>query len=358
MKKTLKMMKNQFLYTALAVILLTSCFRPKTSKIPSEKDMKAYLMVYFKDSDHSIHMALSPDSYSFTDVNNGNPVILGDTIAIQKGIRDPHIMRGPDNMFYMALTDLHVYGQKAGYRKEQWERDVKDYGWGNNRSLVLMKSPDLIHWSHTTLRVDTAFPELTNIGCAWAPELIFDQDKGKIMMYFTMRFGNDKAKVYYTYMNKEFTQMETLPKPIFEYPNNVEYIDSDITKIGNKYHMFFVLHDGSAHIEQAVSDSINKGYQLIPGRSDGEKVGCEAPTVFKRIGENKWVLIYDVYRVNPHNFGFSETSDFKSFTYLGHFNEGVMKAVNFSIPKHPTVIQITKAEAEKLASKWNLKMKF
>ena len=70
------------------------------------------------------------------------------------------------------------------------------------------------------------------------------------------------------------------------------------------------------------------------------------------------MLIYDIYRINPHNFGFSETSDFVNFKYLGHFNEGVMKATNFSVPKHPSVIQITKKEAQKLAKKWNCDIKF
>ena len=122
--------------------------------------------------------------------------------------------------------------------------------------------------------------------------------------------------------------------------------------------MFICSHNGGAHVEQAISDSINTGYKLNPKRCDGEKSGCEAPTVYKRIGQNKWVLIYDIYSIKPHNFGFSETSDFENFTYLGHFNEGVMKTTNFSIPKHPAVIQITKKEAERLAAKWNLKMEF
>ena len=69
----------------------------KTSHtIPSEKDMGAYLMVYFTDPTHSLFMAVSRDGYSFTAVNNGQPVIAGDTIAEQRGIRDPHIYRGPD----------------------------------------------------------------------------------------------------------------------------------------------------------------------------------------------------------------------------------------------------------------------
>ncbi|QJD98068.1 glycoside hydrolase family 43 protein [Mucilaginibacter robiniae] len=178
------------------------------------------------------------------------------------------------------------------------------------------------------------------------------------MLYFTMRFGSGKEKVYYTYMNKDFTSMETLPKSLFEYPNGVPYIDADITKVGNQYHMFYCSHDGTAGIKQAISDSVNTGYKYDAKWYDPEKGGCEAPTIYKRIGQNKWVLIYDIYSIRPNNFGFSETSDFINFTNLGHFNEGIMKATNFSIPKHPAVIQLTRKEAQKLAINWHLDMKF
>ncbi|HJV77933.1 MAG TPA: hypothetical protein VJ602_06075 [Paludibacter sp.] len=140
---------------ALTVTLLAGALQGKNlSKTPQEKDMKAYLMVYFRDETHSLYMALSADGYSFTDVNGGKPVIAGDTISLQKGIRDPHIYRGPDGMFYLAMTDLHLFAQKAGYRDTEWERDRQEFGWGNNRSMVLMKSKDLINWSRTILRVD------------------------------------------------------------------------------------------------------------------------------------------------------------------------------------------------------------
>lgn len=330
----------------------------KERKVVTEKDMAAYLMVYFKDDTHGLYMALSKDGYSFTDVNNAKPIIAGDTIAEQKGIRDPYIYRGPDGMFYLALTDLHIYGQKAGYRNTEWEREGKQYGWGNNRGIVLMKSPDLINWSHKVLRIDQSFPELVNIGCAWAPEMIYDEVKKKTMIYFSMRFGVGKEKVYYSYLSDDFTKLETIPKPIFEYPNGVAYIDADITKVGNKYHMLYASHDGTSGVKQAVSDSVNTGYVYDPKWYDPEKVGCEAPTVYKRIGESKWVMIYDIYRINPHNFGFSETTDFVNFTNLGRFNEGVMKSTNFSVPKHPAVIQVTRKEAQVLAKKWGLDMKF
>ena len=154
--------------------------------------------------------------------------------------------------------------------------------------------------------------------------------------------------------HKNFSKIETLPKPIFEYPKPIAYIDADITKIGNKYHMFYASHDGTSGVKQAVSDSLTSGYLYDSTWYDPEPVGCEAPTIYKRIGEDKWVLIYDIYRINPHNFGFSETTDFVHFKNLGHFNEGVMKSTNFSIPKHPAVIHLTKKEAKSLAAYWGM----
>ena len=350
-------MKKIFLFLFIQLLFIPQVTFAK--KAPKEKDMKAYLMVYFKDATHSLYMALSKDGYTFTDVNNGEPIIAGDTIAEQKGIRDPHIFRAPNGMFYMALTDLHIFAQRAGYRDTEWQRDGGKYGWGNNRALVLMKSKDLINWSHTSYRVDKAFPELWDIGCAWAPEITFDDKAKKVMLYYSMRFGKGVNKIYYAYMNDDFTAMETKPELLFQYPDTTKsYIDGDITRVGDKYHLFYVSHDGTAGIKQAVSDRINGSYEYDPTWYDPEKGGCEAPNVWKRIGEDKWVLMYDIYSIKPHNFGFIETSDFKNFENLGHFNKGVMKTTNFSEQKHASVIHLTRKEANKLAKRWGLKMKF
>jgi len=324
-----------------------------SSKVPTEKDMSAYLLVYFKDATHSLHMALSRDGYTFTDVNKGKPVMDGQTMAEQKGIRDPHITRGPDGAFYLAMTDLHIFAKRDGLRWTEWERDGQQYGWGNNRGLVLMKSRDLIHWTRSNVRVDESFPGMENIGCAWAPETIFDETQGRMMIYFTIRFGSGPNKVCYAYTDNDFTKLVTRPEVIFEYPKPVNYIDADITKVGDKYRMFYVSHDGRAGIKQAVSETINSGYKYDPKWYDGEPHACEAPNIWKRIGEEKWVLMYDCFGINPHNFGFSETTDFTNFTKLGHFNEGVMKAANFQSPKHGAVIQLTKQEADRLTEHWS-----
>ena len=321
--------------------------------IPQEKDMSAYLMVCHKDETHGLYMAVSHDGYTFTALNDGKPVMTGDTIAYQKGIRDPHIYRGPDGAFYLAMTDLHVFAKRDGYRETEWERDGKVYGWGNNRGLVLMKSWDLINWKRTNIRFDQMSAAMSEIGCAWAPEVIYDEHKGKLMIYFTMRFKNEANKLYYVYVNDDFDTIETLPQILFEYPNEkVSAIDGDITKVGDKYHLFYVAHDGPAGIKHAVSHRANGNFEFDPRWYDYEPKACEAPNVWKRIGEDKWVLMYDVYSVNPHNFAFIETSDFVNFKNLGRFNEGVMKTTNFTAPKHGAIIQITTSEAEKLENYW------
>lgn len=325
---------------------------------PEESGLAAYLLVYFKDDTHSLHFALSTDGYSFTDINRGNPVIDGRRIAEQKGVRDPYIMRGPDGIFHLAATDLHIYGRREGLRDTDFERPRENYGWGNNRAIVMMKSNDLIEWSHSVVRIDQSFPGLDEIGCAWAPELIFDEKKDRMMLYFTMRFGNGRNNMVRAYLNEDLSALATRPESLFDYPNDTTCIDGDITRVGDRYHLFYVAHDGTPGIKQAVSERVDGGYVYDPAWYDSEKVKCEAPHVWKRIGEEKWILMYDIYGLKPPNFGFRETRDFKVFKDLGRFNEGVMKATNFDSPKHPSLVRITRMEARKLADHWKYTLVF
>ena len=51
---------------------------------PAERDLAAYLFVFFRDEDHSIHFATSTDGYSFTDVNGAGPSCWGRTSPNRK----------------------------------------------------------------------------------------------------------------------------------------------------------------------------------------------------------------------------------------------------------------------------------
>ncbi len=344
---------NNKMTLMLGILFLLMPFNLLQGQVPSEKDMGAYLFVFHQDATHSLYMATSRDGYTFTAVNNAQPVMGGDTLATQHGIRDPHVFRGPDGAFYLSMTDLNLRGQQMGFRKTRWERDEAQYGWGNNHGFVLMKSFDLIHWTRHVVHVDKEFPEL-EVGCAWAPETTYDPVKKKLMLYFTMRLGNGKTKLYYAYTDNAFTRLETKPEILFEYPNpNVQILDADISTMPDgRYCLMYVAQEQPGGIRMAFSDHINKGYKYVDQWADTEPGACEAPNVWKRAGQNKWVLMYDVFSLNPHNFGFCETTDFKHFTNLGHFNDGVMKATNFASPKHGAIIPITTEEANLLETNW------
>ena len=105
-------------------------------------------------------------------------------------------------------------------------------------------------------------------------------------------------------------------------------------------------------MKQATSKGITGPWQYDSTYCDFERVGCEAPHVYKLIGQRKWILMYDIYRVNPHNFGFAETTDLKEFKNLGHFDRGVMRREGFSEQKHGAVVWLTKEEAKRLEERW------
>ncbi|MDE6339810.1 MAG: glycoside hydrolase family 43 protein [Muribaculaceae bacterium] len=357
------MKKNRFLSLVSGLTALCSPLSfGATANLPQEQenDMAAYLLVFFSDSDHSLHFAVSRDGYNFSALNDNKPIISGDSIAEQRGIRDPHIYRGHDGNFYMALTDLHIFAKNEGLRDTEWERPA-EYGWGNNRGLVLMKSSDLINWSHNEARLDQLFPdEFGDIGCAWAPQTIYDPEKDAMMVYFTIRKKGEnipgatpderKTRLYYAYADKDFTTLVTKPEKLYEFPDEkIQVLDADIYPLPNGgYAMTYVSQENPCGIKIAYSDSINKGYNYVDKQIDFEPRDCEAPNVWKRIGEDRWVVMYDVYSINPHNFGFVETTDFRTFIPIGHFNDGPMRTTNFSSPKHGAVIHITKEEADRL----------
>jgi hypothetical protein len=343
--------------------------KPQGAHALAEKDFAGYLLVYFKDQTSCAYLAVSRDGCTFVDVNAGQPIFDGTLLAEQKGVRDPYMCRGPDGAFYLAMTDLHTNGQRAGYRTTQWERPEEKYGWGNNRALVMMKSWDLIHWTLSDFRIDKAFPELAEVGCTWAPAMIFDPAKQKMMISFTMKIGRGIDNIYYAYTDDAFTKMETKPEILFRFPapdvaesqltdaqrNPLHVIDSDITFVNGKYHLFYSSKEsGTPGIEHSVSDKINSGFPVEQKRIDPERISCEAPNLFKRLGTDTYVLMYDAYGAG--NMGFSETTDFATFKNIGRFNDSgsVMKTVHFTAPKHGAVTYVTLDELKAIKEHWKV----
>ena len=340
----------------LLFFLILACFPIHAARLC------AYLMVYHKDQDHGLHMAVSMDGYTWTALNDDKPVIGGDSIAMQHGIRDPHIFRGPDGAFYLSMTDLHVYGVRDGKRTTEWERDGKKYGWGNNKGLVLMKSKDLIHWSRANIDLTTLSDDenmkWSEMGCAWAPETVYDENTKQLMVHFTTRQGNGMNVIYYAYVNKDYNQFTSKPALLAEAPGQkYNIIDSDIIKVGDTYHLFYVSHEHGATPKHATSKSITGPYVFDENYYDGERQGHEAPNCWQRLGTDTYVVMFDNYRRKPMNFGFVETKDFVHYQPIGYFDgkDSKMKRTNFEEQKHGAVTYLTKKEVERLLKYWGRK---
>lgn len=357
-------LSEKFFATVLAVlfilagVLFSGCGEsaapasaPKSTEITPD-NFGGYLLVYFREHNHDLYYAVSRDGYSFTNVNGGKCAYPGIDMASQKGIRDPHIFRGPDGMFYLTMTDLHIYARQEGLRDTEWERDGGKYGWGNNKCIIMMKSADLIDWDRTVYNIADTFKELGDIRCAWAPQTGYDPEKKQLFVYLTIGFAGGQNQLYYAYTDKDFTKFTTVPEKIgFTVPMTHSYIDGDICKVGNTYHLF-TSDEGIKHAE---SKSILSGYQYVTNDNIAKaKGGVEAPTVWRRFGTDTYVVMYDNFS-QPNEMAFAETTDFRTFKDLGRFNQGVMKTTNFDGAKHGAVIWLTKTELANLAAHWNLK---
>lgn len=68
-----------------------------------------------------------------------------------------------------------------------------------------------------------------------------------------MPYGNEPNKMYYVYAKDDINIVESIPELLFEYTDpEVTAIDGNIAKVGEKYQLFYVAHEGTAGIKQAV----------------------------------------------------------------------------------------------------------
>jgi beta-xylosidase len=309
------------------ITLLISSF----ASCKTQPGYEAYLFTYFVGNgpgQESVYYAVSKDGYNFRALNNNQPVIAADTISSRGGVRDPHMLRGEDGKFYMVLTDLYV---------------PKD-GW-SNIAMVMLKSDDLIHWSHSVVNIPGAFPErFSNVRRVWAPQTIYDTKKGKYMVYFSMLQPGGSDIIYYAYANDNFTGLATVPKQLFFHPEGKACIDGDIVKKDGKYHLFFKTEGHGNGIKKAVSDKLTEGYVLQDKFLQQTKEAVEGAGTFRLIGEGKYILMYDVYMKGRYQF--TESPDLDSFKVV---DEQI--SMNFH-PRHGCVIPITGKELDRLIAKW------
>lgn len=312
-------------------------------KAATNNKFAGYLFAYFEGSGNQqehLRFAISEDAKNWYALNDNQPVIASDSISTSGGIRDPHILRGEDGCYYIVATDMNT---------------VKN-GWKDNPGIVLMKSKDLVNWTHSKIVLKEDYKEhFSDAYWVWAPQTIYDKKAKKYMIYFTLQRTGDGRKslvTYYAYANKDFTGFESEPKVLF----NAKYgcIDNDIIERNGVYHMFYKGNIKNAEgkeiqngIQQATAKNLKgpwkEDFKFIDAYADS-KTGVEGSGVFKLNDKNEYVLMYDLY--GSGRYEYQTSKDLNTFS---------TKPESFRkdfFPRHGTVCSVTKDEMERLQQKW------
>jgi len=323
-----------FLFTAFSPAFSTNLYSTTPNSeynepVAENEEYAGYLFVYFtgnSGNQEAIRFAISEDGKRFTALNKNNPVLKSSDISESGGVRDPHIVRGADGIFYMVATDM-----------------VSAKGWSSNRGMVLLKSPDLIHWSSVAINITTTYPLFFgNVVRVWAPETIYDMTNDKYMIYFSMlRTGENFDKLYYVYVNESFTGFEFSPTRFFQNPSQ-GMIDANIVEKDSIFHLFYKTEGSGNGIKKATSKNLTGSYTLFNNYLQPNSNPVEGECVFKSLNSDKWYMMYDVYTRGYYEF--TESTDLKNFTVTHNFS------LDFN-PRHGTIIPITKEEITRLKTK-------
>ncbi len=328
----IKTIKQITFIISLILLPSLSVFSQQNENNVLEKDYVAYLFTYFTGNhitQEAVHYALSMDGYTYWALNDNQPILDSKIISSTGGVRDPHILRSQDGKtFYMVLTDM-----------------VSDNGWDSNRALVMLKSTDLVNWSHSIINMQKRYSKQEQLKRVWAPQTTYDPEADKYMVYWSMKYGDGPDIIYYAYANDSFTDLEDEPKVLFLPENRKSCIDGDIVYKEGVFHLFYKTEGHGNGIKLATTTSLTSGkWKEEPDYKQQTNDAVEGAGTFKLIGQDKYILMYDVYMKGKYQF--TETTDLKNFKIID--NEVKM---NFH-PRHGTIIPITRDELLNITDKW------
>ena len=313
-----------------------------------------YLFSYFKGGGQDgLHLACSEDGFHWTPLKNDlsflKPAVGG------KLMRDPSILRGPDDVFHLACTT----------------------SWGD-RGIGMAHSRDLVNWSEQDfLPVMAHEPAAMN---CWAPEIFYDEKSGEYIIFWATtipgRFpqtdqtginvpahvgaapGRYNHRIYCT-TTRDFHSFS--PTRLF-YDDGFNVIDATMIRNGDTYYLFmkdesiYPVRRGCLRIATAGNPQGPFGHasQPIPivevqgrpspfGYTTATNVAdaVEGPSAVK-IGA-AWVVFYDEY--NTGHYGAVMSEDMQKWRCISNvisFPEGARHGTVFTAPR-PILTALQKA---------------
>lgn len=281
-----------------------------------------YLFAYFKNNGQDgLHLAYSHDGFKWRALKKDSS-FLQPTVAKDKLMRDPCIIRGADGLFHMVWT----------------------VSW-NDRGIGYASSKDLINWSEQRF-IPVMMQEDSARNC-WAPEITYDAKKKQYMIYWATtikgKYPADPKvengynhRMYYV-LTKDF---QTFSKTKLLYDKGFNVIDASIVPNGKQFVMFLkdeTREPVQKNIKIATSKKLNSGYSEASAPITGN-YWAEGPTTLKINGT--WIVYFDKYR--DHKYGAVQSTDLKNWTDISD---------KVSLPsgiRHGTIFTISKGEFELL----------
>ena len=305
--------------------------------------MSAYLFAHFKEKftpdGEQVYFGLSKDGFNWEQVNGGNPIL--ESHMGEKGVRDFTIIRKKDNSFVILATDLSLAHNFAAKYNSNWNKVNRE----GSKFLSKWESKDLVNWSEQELvRVVE-----DNYGCAWAPDIIYDEDEKDYMVHWSSRFPADsdnEMAIFYA-KTKDFINYSK-PQMLCK-KDDTGIIDSNIVYENGYYYRFVKSDFNPAHIILERGKSLTGEYERMPAFDEEmnklEDGQYEAPTCYK-LPDGSWCLMLDFYGCVKEKQGYVPfvAKDIST----GRF---VRSDKSFSFPygfKHGTVMAITDEEYDRI----------
>lgn len=277
-----------------------------------------YIFTSFREpADEGLYLAYSEDGYHWNDLRGA---YLPPEAGESKIMRDPSVVKGPDDTYHMVWTTDWKGGNGFGYASTK----------------------DFIHWSEQQfIPVMEHEPEVVNV---WAPEIFYDDEEERYIIIWasTIPFRFEKGqeeernnhRMYYTTTKdfKAFTPTQLFLEPGFS------VIDAVIVKRAKEDYVL-VLKDNTRpnrNIKVAFGKS-----PLGPWKNISEPFSdflTEGPTVVKP--DDQWLIYFDSYGAKTYEA--VGTKDFKTFTNISD---------QISLPeghKHGTISTISENILEEL----------
>jgi hypothetical protein len=327
---------------------------PNPSSIPlnrrADPNLTGYLGAFFLGNDPYVYLYLSNGNTptQFTALNKGQPVIK--PTAGTGGVRDPAIVVGGGSeagkKWYIVGTDLNI-------GKTTWDAAQRK----GSRGIYVWESTDLVNWNNERLVI----VEGATAGMVWAPEALWDADKGMYLVHWASKFyssadsghtgtpGATMIRYAHTADFKTFTTPQT-------YIDHSPYSTIDLTVLpvlansssNGITHLRFAKNESNPSVYLETSSNGLAGPWSRPGGPSAViTTGVEGPAAYwDNTIANKAHVLLDFYNSDGYR-PYEQSGPNWSNTWTTSSRTGFPTGL-----RHGSVLPITSSQYNALKLKW------